>query len=223
MKLVIRYAKKVNKNEFLSLVQGLNFKKSLVIVKDRENLDWIPLDSEISLEEERDAEEEDFSYNHEFVERIEVLHAIYDLREIMYPESKEDEDPAIMDDVEAFRYGFKFPESAHRNLTKSTLTKILKNFVGFSSLADVDVWKNLVDSTNVVFVHNTLVHNTVKFLTQLFDLEGVREQVKAYLTNPYTYKSKGLVPALEYLLNREPHITEAEKRVISELLGFLQE
>ncbi len=194
-------------------------------MKDKEELDWIPLDSEISLGEERGANEEreKFLYNHEFVERIEVLHAIYDLREIMYPECKEAEEPAIMDDVEAFRYGFKFPESAHRNLTKSTLTKILKIFVGFSSLADVPIVKDLIDLTDIDFVHNTLVHNTVKFLTQLFDLEGVREQVKAYLTNPYTYKSKGLAPALEYLLTREPRITEAEKGVLSELLGFLQE
>ena len=195
-------------------------------MKDKEELDWIPLDSEISLEEERDAneEEEDFLYNHEFVERIEVLHAICDFRGIMYPESKEAEEPAIMNDVDAFRYGFKFPESAHRNLTKSTLTKILKNFVGFSSLADVPIAKNLYNLADIDFVvHNELVHNTVKFLTQLFDLEGVREQVKAYLSNPYTYKSKGLAPALEYLLTREPRITEAEKRVISELLVFLQE
>ncbi len=192
-------------------------------MKDKEELDWIPLDSEISLGEERGANEEreKFLYNHEFVERIEKLHAIYDLREIMYPGSKEAEEPAIMDDVEAFRYGFKFPESAHRNLTKSTLTKILKNFVGFSSLADVPIVKDLIDLTDIDFVHNTLVHNTVKFLTQLFDLEGVREQVRAYLSNPYTIKSKGLAPALEYLLTREPRITEAEKRVISELLGFL--
>lgn len=194
-------------------------------MKDRENLDWLPLDSEISLEEERDADdsEEEFRYNHEFVERIKELHATYDLREIMYPESKEDEYPAIMDDVEAFRYGFKFPESAHRNLTKSTLSKILIIFVSFSSLADVGVWENLIDLTDIDFAHNTLVHNTVKFLTQLFDLEGVREQVRAYLTNPYTFKSKGLVPALEYLHTREPRIIEAEKRVISELLGFLRE
>lgn len=197
-------------------------------MKDKDELDWLPSDSEISLGEERNANEEDagderFLYNPEFVERIEVLHAIYDLREIMYPESKEAEEPAIMNDVDAFRYGFKFPESAHRNLTKSTLTKILKNFVGFSSLADVGVWDNIIDLTDLVFVHNTLVHNTVKFLTQLFDLEGVREQVKAYLSNPYTHKSKGLVPALENLLIREPRITEAEKQVVTELLGFLQE
>ncbi|TKJ26098.1 MAG: hypothetical protein CEE42_05610 [Promethearchaeota archaeon Loki_b31] len=192
----------------------------MIIVKDKEELPWI------TLEEERDAneEEEDFLYNHEFVERIEELHAIYDIREIMYPECKEAEEPAIMDDVEAFRYGFKYPESAHRNLTKSTLSKILKNFVGFSSLTDLgSIVENLIDLTGIDFVHNELVHNTVKFLTQLFDLEGVREQVKAYLTNPYTHKSKGLAPALEYLLTREPRITEAEKRVISELLGFLQE
>ena len=194
-------------------------------MKDKEELDWLPSDSEISLGEERDADDEEEEFRHipEFVERIESLHATYDLRENMYPESKEDKAPAIMSDVEAFRYGFKFPESAHRNLTKSTLTKILKNFVGFSSLADIPIAKSLMDSTNVVFVYNELVHNTVRFLTQLFDLEGVRAQVKAYLTNPHTFKSKGLAPALEYLLNREPHITEAEKRVISELLGFLQE
>ena len=61
------------------------------------------------------------------------------------------------------------------------------------------------------------------FLTQLFDLEDVREQLRAYLSNPHTLKTKGLVPALEYLLTREPRITEAEKSVISELLNFLQE
>jgi len=176
--------------------------------------------------EEVGQEEEDFMYNPDFVERIKELHAIHDLREIIiHPVSKDAKEPAIMDDIEAFRYGFKFPESGFRNITKSTLTKILNNFVSFSSLADIPTpaMKKLVESTNVVFAHNELVHNTVRFLTQLFDLEDVREQVRAYLSNPHTYKTKGLVPALEYLLTREPRITEAEKGVISELLGFLQE
>lgn len=195
----------------------------MITVGDKEELDWLSSDSEISLEKEVDEEEEEFRYNPEFVGRIKGLHAIYDLCEKMYPECKDSDRPAIMDDVEAFRYGFKFPESAHRNLTKSTLTKILKNFVGFSSLADFPAAKKLVESTYVDFSYNELVHNTVKFLTQLFDLEDVRAQVGAYLSNPYTHKGKGLVPALKYLLTREPHITEAEKRVISELLGFLQD
>lgn len=137
-------------------------------MKDKDELDWLPSDSEISLEEERDAgeEEEDFLYNPELVERIEVLHATYDLREIMYPESKEAEEAAIMDDVEAFRYGFKFPESAHRNITKSTLSKILKNFVGFSSLTDIPITKRFIQlPADFDFVHNELVHNTVTFLT----------------------------------------------------------
>lgn len=195
-------------------------------MKDKDELDWLPSDSEISLEEERDAhdEEEEFKYNPEFVERIERLHATYDLREKMYPECKDTDRPAIMEDVEAFRYGFKFPESAHRNLTKSTLTKILKNFVGFSSLTDIPITKRFIQlPADFDFVHNELVHNTVTFLTQLFDLEGVREQLRAFLSNPYTYKTKGLVPALEYLLNREPRITEAEKKVVRELLEYINE
>ena len=193
-------------------------------MNDKDELDWLPSDSEISLGEERDAddEEEEFLYNPEFVERIEELHATYDLRENMYPESKEAEEPAIMDDVEAFRYGFKFPESAHRNLTKSTLTKILKNFMGFSSLTDIPITKRFIKlPADFDFVHNELVHNTVTFLTQLFDLEDVREQVKAYLSNSYTHKTKGLAPALEYLLSY-PRATEAEKQVVRGLLSFLQ-
>lgn len=175
-------------------------------MKDKEELDWIPLDSEISLGEERDAneEEEDFLYNHEFVERIEVLHAIYDLREIMYPESKEAEEPAIMDDVDAFRYGFKYPESAHRNLTKSTLSKILKKFMspGLDSL---------------------FVTGNVKFLARLFDIEAVREQVRAYLTSPYTIKGEHLIFLLENVLKNESRLTQADKQVVTELLRFLQE
>jgi hypothetical protein len=192
-------------------------------VKDKEELDWLPSDSEISLERKVDEEEEDFLYNHEFNQRIEELHATYDLREVMRHESKEAEEPIIMGDVEAFRYGFTYPESGFRNITKSTLSKILKNFVSFSSLADVPIAKKLVESINLVFLYNPLVHNTVKFLTRLFDLEGVREQVRAYLSNPHTFKSKGLVPALENLLIREPRITEAERQVVSELLAFIRE
>ena len=143
--------------------------------------DWITLEEE--------GASNDFVYNPGFVERIEEIHATYDLREIMYPESKEAEEPAIMNDVEAFRYGFKFPESAHRSLTKSTLTKILKNFVSFSSLTDIPIEKRSIRlPADFDFVHNELVHSTVMFLTQLFDLESVREQVKAYLSNPYTHK-----------------------------------
>lgn len=193
-------------------------------MKDKEKLDWLPSDSEISLEREVGEEGEDFIYNHGFNKRMRDLHAIYDLREVMSYESKDTEEPIIMGDVEAFRYGFTYPESEFRNFTKSTLTRILKNFVEFSSLADIPIAKSIVDNpTNIVFSYNELVHSTVKFLTQLFDLEGVREQIRAYLTNPHTYKTRGLIPALEYLLTNEPRITESEKSVISELLNFLQE
>jgi len=196
----------------------------VVIVKDKVKLDWLPLDSEISLEGGENEEGADFMYNHEFNKRMRELHATYDLRGIMTYESKDSEKPIIMGDVEAFRYGFTYPESEFRNFTKSTLTKILNNFVGFSSLADVPVAKSIVDNpTNIVFSYNELVHSTVMFLTQLFDLEDVRAQVKAYLTNPHTFKTRGLIPALEYLLTNEPRITESEKSVISELLNFLQE
>jgi hypothetical protein len=178
-------------------------------VKDKDGLVRIYSDSEISLGEERDADEEevDFMYNHELVERIKELHAIYDLRELMYPKYKESEDPPIMDDVEAFRYGFRFPESAHRNLTRSTLTKILKNFVDFGNIVD-----------------DLFILGNVRFLTELFDLEEVREQVKTYITNraKITNKTKDLVVALEYMLNY-PWISDVEKHVVSELLGFLNE
>ncbi len=193
-------------------------------MKDKEELDWLPSDSEISLEREVNEEGAGFIYNHEFNKRMRELHTTYDLREVMTYESKDTAEPIIMGDVEAFRYGFTYPESEFRNFTKSTLTKILKNFVEFSSLADIPIAKSIVNNpTNIVFSYNELVHNTVMFLTQLFDLEGVRAQVKAYLMNPHTYKTRGLIPALEYLLTNEPRITESEKSVISKMLNFLQE
>lgn len=178
----------------------------MITVVDKEELDWLSSDSEISLEKEVDEEKEEFRYNPEFVRRIKGLHAIYDLREKMYPECKDSDRPAIMDDVEAFRYGFKFPENAHRNLTKSTLTKIMKDFLDFGSLPD-----------------SLFVLGNVKFLTKLFDLEEVREQVKAYLKSPYTIKSDDFVIALDCILNREPRITEAEKKVVRELLEYINE
>ena len=191
-------------------------------MKDKDELERIFPDSEISLV--REGEEEDFRYNHEFNQRIEELHAIFDLREVMSYESKEAEEPIIMGDVDAFRYGFTYPESEFRNFTKSTLTRILKNFVGFSSLTDLPITYRLIQlPADFDFVYNELVHSTVMFLTQLFDLEDVREQLRAYLSNPHTLKTKGLVPALEYLLTREPRITEAEKKVVRELLEYINE
>ena len=160
--------------------------------------DWITLEEE--------GVSNDFMYNHEFVERIEELHAIYDLRENMYPECKDSDRPAIMGDVKAFRYGFKFPESAHRNLTKSTLSKILKNFLDYGSLPD-----------------SLFMLGNIRFLTRLFDLEEVREQVRAYLTSPYNMKGEYLVFLLEYQLKKESRLTLEEKQVVSELLGFLNE
>jgi len=166
-------------------------------MEDKEEESWI------TLEDEKE-EEEDFIFNPRFNERIEELHARYDLREYLYPISKNSDRPAIMGDVEAFRYGFKYPENAFHNLTKSTLTKILKDFIDYASLPD-----------------SLFVLGNVKFLTELFDLEEVREQVKALLTSPFIIKSESFVFALEYML-KYPRVTEAEKGVISELLSFVQ-
>lgn len=171
----------------------------MVNLADKEELHWI------TLEDERDEVEEEFIFNPEFNKRIERLHNFPELFQYMYPESKDGEYPAIMGDVEAFRYGFSYPESGFRNLTKSTLTKILKNFLDFGELSD-----------------SLFMLGNIRFLTQLFDIKGVKEQVKTYLISPYTIKSDEFILALERLLSREPCITISEKQVVTELLEFLK-
>jgi len=168
-----------------------NFKKLLIIVEDKEDWksDWI------SLEERY---EEDVL---ELKERIEGLHSF---RYLMCPERKEYGDAAIMSEVGAFRSGFTTNDSAFRNLTKSALSKILRNLLSCG-------------------LDHRFVIGNVKFLTKLFDIAAVREQVRAYLTSPYTSKSEYLVFLLEDALKKESHTTPAEKQVISVLLGFLQE
>jgi len=176
-------------------------------------LDWLPSDSEISLEEERGADDEEESSEIvdvkevylEYKERMEYFHRFPELNQYFYPECKENEDPAIMDEVGLFHIGFYSSDSEFRNLTKSTLSKILKNFVDYSNLP------------NILFILGN-----VRFLTVLFDINDAREQIRAYLTSPYVHKSEGFVLALEYIL-KYPRVTEKEKRMISELLGFLQE
>ncbi|GAH51160.1 unnamed protein product [marine sediment metagenome] len=132
------------------------------------------------------------------------LHGIYDLKGLMYPESKESEYPAIMVFLDLFIGGFNSSERAFYNLTKSTLTKILKNFI---------VYSNLIDPLFLL--------GNVRFLTRLFGVEEAKEQIRAYLKNPYIIKNEKLIPALRELPDYIPSITQTEKRVISELIDFL--
>ena len=178
--------------------KNLKFRE-VVNLTDKEDLPGI------TLEDETDEVEEEFIFNPEFNKRIEGLHNFLELSQYMYPESKDAECPAIMSDVEAFRYGFKYPESEFRNLTKSTLTKILKNFLDFGELSD-----------------SLFMLGNIRFLTQLFDIEDVKEQVKAYLVSPYIIKSDEFILALERLLKRESRISNLEKQVVKELLEFLK-
>ena len=132
------------------------------------------------------------------------LHGIYDLKGLMYPESKESEYPAIMVFLDLFIGGFNSSERAFYNLTKSTLTKILKNFI---------VYSNLIDPLFLL--------GNVRFLTRLFGVEEAKEQIRAYLKNPYIIKNEKLIPALRELPDYIPSITQTEKRVISALIDFL--
>jgi len=132
------------------------------------------------------------------------LHGIYDLKGLMYPENKESEYPAIMVFLDLFIGGFNSSDRAFYNLTKSTLSKILKNFV---------VYSNLIDPLFIL--------GNVRFLTRLFGVEEAREQIRAYLKNPYIIKNEILIPALNELPDYFLNITQAEKRVISELKNFL--
>ena len=70
--LVIRCATKINKSKFPFLIRELRI---VVIVKDKVKLDWLPSDSEISLEKGVDEEGADFMYSHEFNKRMRELHA----------------------------------------------------------------------------------------------------------------------------------------------------
>jgi len=133
------------------------------------------------------------------------LHGRYDLKGLMYPESKESEYPTIMVFLDLFISGFNSSERAFYNLTKSTLSKILKNFV---------VYSNLIDPLFIL--------GNVRFLTRLFGVEEAREQIRAYLKNPYIIKNEKLIPALSDLSDYFPNITLAEKSVISKLIDFLK-
>ena len=171
----------------------------MVSLASKEELNWI------SLEDEEDEVEDEFIFNPEFSKKIKELHNYLDLTQFMYPESKDTEYPVIISYVEAFRYGFKYPESGFRNFTKSTLTKILKNFLDYGELSD-----------------SLFMLGNIRFLTQIFDIKGIKEQIKAYLISPYTIKSEEFILALERLLRREPRLTISEKRVVAELLEFLK-
>jgi len=187
----------------------------VVNIKDKEGLksEWITLGdekSEISFKYEKDEDDSSVidvkEVYKEYRERMEYFHRFPELTEYFYPESKADENPAIMSEVGLFQIGFSSSDSEFRNITKSTLSKILKNFVDYGSLPD-----------------SLFVLGNVKFLTALFDISDAREQIRAYLANrmKHSNKSEELVLALEYMLNY-PQVTEKEKGVISELLGFLQ-
>jgi len=163
-------------------------------------LDWDSLGEETPLGQK----EEEMLYNPDIVDKIQALHICQDIRQLMYPEDRDSNRPAILNDIEAFRYGLKIPDSIIRNLTKSTLTRILKNFVDFGSLPD-----------------SLFVLGNVKFLTEIFDVEEVRQQVRAYLSSPYTIKSDDFVIALNYMLNGSLGLTYGEKQIVLELLRFI--
>ncbi len=187
----------------------------MVFMEDKEESksEWITLGdekSEISFKYEEDEDDSlvmdaKEAYK-DYRERMKYLHRFHDLNQEMYPKSKDSDRPPIMDEVGLFQMGFYSSDNEFRNLTKSTLSKVLKNFLDFGSLPD-----------------SLFVLGNVRFLTVLFDINDAREQIRAYLTNQmkHSNKSKELVLALEDMLSY-PRIIEKEKRVISELIGFLQ-
>ena len=124
------------------------------------------------------------------MQRMGELHGIYNLNGLMYPKYKESEHPAIMDFLDLFRRGFNSSDKTLYNLTKSTLSKILKNFAVYSKLIDP-----------------LFVLGNVRFMTKLFDIEKAKAQIRAYLKSPYTIKNEQLITALDKLLGSFPNIT----------------
>jgi hypothetical protein len=152
--------------------------------------------------EEGGKEEDDFLYNPEYVEKIEWLYSLRDLSQLMYPDTKSSAPAPIMEYVEAFRYGFKFPEAAHRNFTKSTLTRVLKNFISPG-------------------LDHRFVEGNVMFLARFFDLDEVKQQVQNYLSSPYTHKGEYLTFLLEEVRVKSRRLSQVEKEIAGELLSFL--
>ena len=134
-------------------------------------------------------------------QRMEELHGLFYLRNKMFPAERKSDypSPRIMDNLELFRRGFYSSDRNFYNLTKSTLTKILSQFIKYPYTAD--------------FI---FLLGNIRFLTKIFDIENVKRQIQAYLKSPYVEESKGLVHALDEL-PKHFQITEAEKRFISEV------
>jgi hypothetical protein len=129
----------------------------------------------------------------------------------MYPEEMDPDDlkPFIMERVEEFRNGLTNPDRAIHNRWISTLSKVIKNFIRWSSLI------GSITRTDDIFVLGN-----VKFFAKILDIQDVKDHFRVYLKN-FKYPKKEIITEIFAELPKKYPLNENEKKTIVELTELL--
>lgn len=144
----------------------------------------------------------------------------YDYRSAMYPEEMDPDDlkPIIMERVEEFRNGLTNPDRAIHNRWISTLSKVIKNFIRWSSLIGDPNNSSLIG--RITRTDDIFVFGNVRFFAEILDIQDVKDHFRVYLKN-FKYPKKEIITEIFAELPKIYPLNENEKKTIVELTELL--